>query len=162
MTSLPKSCCGSEAHASNPWLVDGPIRWARNMRVTCGTCTAVSLAVVGDAGQRTRRFRSGAHPRTWVSANLCFTTTSVAHLHVLCRRERSTPQSFVPVRVEDSRCKRRAHRWLPPCRRSQDGSGSWRRSSPWWRPSRSMTWHEGHVLCSHLWGTKIFVNLKGL
>jgi hypothetical protein len=63
--------------------------------------------------------------------------------------------SFVLVRAEDSRRKRRARRRLPSCQRSRDGRGSQQRSSPWRRPSRSMMWRAGHMPRSHLWVTEI-------
>jgi hypothetical protein len=121
----------------------------------------INLYPYTDARWRSRRFQSGAHPHTWVLVNIRFTITSIVHLHVLCRRGRSTLWSFVQVRAEDSRCKRRVRRRSPPHRRSQDGRGSQRRSSPCQRPTCSMMWHKGHVLHSHLWGTEIFINLKG-
>jgi hypothetical protein len=117
---------------------------------------------VGDADRRSPSFQSGGHPRTWVSVNLRFTITSAVHFRILCRRGWSTPWSFVPVQAEDSRRKRRVCQRSDLCKRSHDGRGSRRRSSPCRRLSRSMTWHKGHVSRSHLWGTYIFVNLKGL
>jgi hypothetical protein len=107
------------------------------------------------SGQSHSRYPS-ALPKI-IAQNTSFSMLSMSKL--LCRRKRSVPRSFVPVRAENPRLERRAHRRSLPRRRSQGGSGSRRMSSPWRRPSRSMAWHEGHMSRSHLWDTKIFINL---
>jgi hypothetical protein len=49
-----------------------------------------------------------------------------------------------------------------PCWRLQGGDGLWRRSSVCRMSLHSMMWQGGHASHPHSWGTKIFVNFKGL
>jgi hypothetical protein len=116
-------------------------------------------------GMRARGHRDSnteAHPHIRILMNLHFMMTAATHLRLFRRIKSSTRRSLGVDRAKDSRRRWRLCRRSSLCRRPQDGDGPWRRSSMCQRPLCLMTWRGGHVLHPHLWGTKIFVNLKEL